>query len=85
MLGLLPWEKWLPPYVFGPLICASGICILVFGRPLSWWEILLAAFSVIYGALGTGVWIATRRNMFDYSDGETKDPPACQAAGQAEG
>ena len=41
-LGLLPWEKWLPPYVFGPLLCIGSILILVFvpadrfAQRLSW-------------------------------------------------
>jgi hypothetical protein len=72
VLGLLPWEKWLPPYVFGPLICIGSICIFVFARDLSWWQILGIGFCVIYGALGTWVWLATGRNIFDLSKDKRK-------------
>ena len=64
MLGLFPWEKWLPPYVFGPLISIGSICIFAFARPLSWSQLLGIGFCVIYGAWGTWVWICTRRNIF---------------------
>jgi len=64
MLGLFPWEKWLPPYVFGPLISIGSICIFVFARPLSWSQLLGVGFCVIYGTWGTWVWISTRRNIF---------------------
>ena len=50
MLGLFPWEEWLPPYVFGPLISIGSICIFVFARPLSWWQLQGIGFCVIYGA-----------------------------------
>ena len=74
MMGFLPWEEWLPPYVFGPLICIGSICIYVFAGTLSWWQMLGVAFCVIYGALGTCVWIATGRNIFVLSKASEKRP-----------
>jgi hypothetical protein len=68
MIGFLPWEEWLPPYVFGPLICIGSIVISVGEAPLSWWQMLGVVFCVIFGALGTGVWIATGRNIFVLSE-----------------
>jgi hypothetical protein len=44
-LGLLPWEKWLPPYVYGPLLCIGSILILVF-VPTVWWERILSVRSL---------------------------------------
>lgn len=64
MLGLLPWEKWLPPYVFGPVMCIGSICILVFARGLSWGEMLPSGFCVVHGALGTWVWLSTGGTSF---------------------
>ena len=57
MLGFLPWEKWLPPYVFGPLICVASACVLGLERDLHWWNIVLLGFGIVYGAWGTWVWI----------------------------
>ena len=67
MLGLLPWEKWLPPYVFGPLMLVGETCVLVFDRPLAWWKILLLGFGALWGAVGTWIWFATGRNIFNDS------------------
>jgi 4-amino-4-deoxy-L-arabinose transferase-like glycosyltransferase len=73
MLALFPWEKWLPPYVFGPLMCVGCLCVLVFARDLSWWELLSCGFGVISGALGTCVWFATGRNIFWHSGPKTNE------------
>jgi len=70
MLGFLPWEKWLPPYVFGPLLCIGSGWVLFFSPALSWWKISLCVFGIVFGAIGTGIWFATRRNVFDASDGK---------------
>lgn len=67
-LGFLPWEKWLPPYVFGPLMCVGCGLVLMYTIGLRWWEILLLGFGAVFGALGTLVWFMTRRNIFDSSD-----------------
>ena len=72
MLALLPWEKWLPPYVFGPLMSVGALCVLVFVRDLAWWKILSCGFGTIFGAWGTWVWFATGRNIFLYSDPKSK-------------
>jgi hypothetical protein len=68
MLGLFPWEKWLPPYVFGPLICLGSACILAFCRDLSRLELAGCAFCIVFGAWGTWAWFSARRNIFDLSD-----------------
>jgi hypothetical protein len=68
MLALLPWEKWLPPYVFGPVMCVGSLCILVFARDLSWWKLLSCGLGIIFGASGTWVWFATGRNIFWSAD-----------------
>ena len=56
MLGFLPWEKWLPPYVFGPLICVASTCVLGLERDLHWWNIVLLCGSRI--SLRPDVWLA---------------------------
>ena len=68
MLGFFPWEKWLPPYVIGPLICIVGACTLTFARDQSWWGMAACIFCVIFGAWGTWVWFSARRNIFDLTD-----------------
>ena len=67
MIGLLPWEKWLPPYVYGPALCLISILCLIFDHNLSWWEIVILPFSGLLGAWGTWVWLSSRRNIFDLS------------------
>ncbi len=64
MLGLLPWEKWLPPYVLGPLLCIGSTCIAVFDRGLHWWQGCLLGFVAVFGAVGTAMWFATGINLF---------------------
>ena len=72
-MGFLPWEKWLPPYVFGPLICIGCACELVFARDPQWWKIVLLGCGIVYGAWGTWVWISTRRNIFWPLDTKTNE------------
>jgi len=74
MLGLLPWEDWLPPYIFGPLLCIGSLLCLVFADSLSWWQLVVFPFGVVFGAWGTWVWFSTGRSIFRLSpkkpDGE---------------
>jgi hypothetical protein len=67
MLGLLPWEDWLPPYVFGPLLCIGSILFLLFGGDLSWWQIIVFSFGAAFGGWGTWVWFSAGRNIFRLS------------------
>lgn len=68
-MGFLPWEKWLPPYIYGPLMCAGSILILCFSRPLRWWEFLILPLGAFTGAVVTWVWLKEGRNIFnDASD-----------------
>lgn len=64
MLGFLPWEEWLPPYVFGPLLCIISVLSLVLDTNPSWWEFLLCPAVAIYGARGTWIWFSTGKNVF---------------------
>ncbi|MDD2721109.1 MAG: hypothetical protein PHH47_07370 [Gallionella sp.] len=68
MLGLLPWEEWLPPYIVGPALCLISILAIVFDPSLSWWEYLVLPFGGIFGAWGTWVWFSTGRNVFRLSE-----------------
>jgi hypothetical protein len=63
-IGFLPWEKWLPPYIYGPLMCVGAILGLCFSRPLRWWEALLLPFAGLMGAWATWVWFKQGRNIF---------------------
>jgi hypothetical protein len=65
MLGLLPWEKWLPPYVLGPLICLGSIYLLLFSNSLHWWSWVLLPPTACFGAWATWIWITTGRNIFE--------------------
>jgi hypothetical protein len=74
-LGFLPWEKWLPPYIYGPLLFAISVAGLLFERPLRWWFVLLP-FSAGLGAWATWVWFKEGRNIFDETtdnSSKTKD------------
>ena len=65
MLGLLPWEKWLPPYVFAPLLCV-GSAVLFF-MSLSdphWWELVFLPLASIFGGWGSWRWFKYRENVF---------------------
>jgi len=64
-LGLLPWERWLPPYIFGPLLCIGSILALVFDTNLAWWEFVVFSLVAVLGAWGTWVWYSTGRNIFN--------------------
>jgi hypothetical protein len=66
-LGLLPWEKWLPPYVFGPVMCVGSIIVLVTAQTV-WWERILLLGAAAYGAWGAWVWVRSRRNIFWIAD-----------------
>jgi hypothetical protein len=73
MLGFLPWEKWLPPYIYGPLISVGSICILVFFPDLSRWQTIGCWFCIIFGLVGTAMWLSTRRNIFDVAAPPARD------------
>ena len=73
MLGLLPWERWLPPQVYGPLIAAGSIWALsAQACSLAWWEWVLFGLGAVYGVGGTVYWAVTRRNLFDNSPDERR-------------
>ena len=73
-IGFLPWEKWLPPYIYGPLMCVGSMLGLYFSRPLRWWELLLLPLAALMGACATWVWFKEGRNIFnEATEGE---PPA---------
>ena len=65
MLGLLPWEKWIPPYILGPAMCTGSIAVLVFSSHLSWWWWIILPSWALYCAWGTWHWFKYRRNVFD--------------------
>lgn len=64
-MGCLPWEKWLPPYVYGPLLCLGSIAMLVFSKALSGWEWVLLPLAACIGAWVTWVWITTGRHLHE--------------------
>jgi hypothetical protein len=67
VIGLLPWERWLPPYVFGPFLCLGSIAFLVWGGEHSWWKVVLLAMGGSFGAWGTWTWLRKRENVFAIS------------------
>lgn len=64
MLGLLPWERWFHPLIYGPLLVAIATCEVYAKTSLAWWEWLLFGGAALYGAWGTLRWVLTRRNIF---------------------
>ena len=56
MLGLLPWERWLHPSIYGPLLTAVSIWVMYAKTSLAWWGWLLLGGprSSALGALSIG-------------------------------
>lgn len=67
MLGFFPWEKWLPPYIFGPVMVVGSIALLMFSPHLSWWWWIVIPCWGLYCGWGTWVWFRHSRNVFDPS------------------
>ncbi len=65
MLGLLPWERWLHPLVYGPLLAGASIWALHANPSVAWWEWLLLGAGAVFGIAGSLHWLLTRRNLFD--------------------
>jgi len=72
MLGLLPWERWLHPLIYGPLLMVISIWVMYAKTSLAWWEWLLLGGTGLFGAWGTLHWVLTRRNVFDHLEREDK-------------
>jgi hypothetical protein len=72
MFGLLPWERWLHPLLYGPLLTVISIWVMYAKTSLAWWEWLLLGGTALFGAWGTLHWALTRRNVFDPVDREEK-------------
>ena len=63
-MWLLPWEKWLPPWLFGPLLCVIAVAGLYYSEHLSWWKLILLPVVFVWGVWGTWVWLKEERNIF---------------------
>jgi hypothetical protein len=63
-LGLLPWDKWLPPYIFGPLLFLGAILLLTFASDLHWWDYVVLPGASALGAWTTWMWFKYRRDIF---------------------
>jgi len=62
MFFILPWQKWLPPYIVGPAISIASLWL--FEWPLPWWMRLFQVFGVIFGVIGTLKWLSDGKNIF---------------------
>ena len=51
-VGFLPWEKLIPDWLKGPLLCIWSILTLTLSERLSWWEYML-----LPAALVVGIWL----------------------------
>ncbi len=59
----LPWEKWLPRWLHGPIHCAVAVIGVVASHDqLGWFGWLGAAFLFFVGLLLTYAWFIDRRN-----------------------
>jgi hypothetical protein len=63
VIGLLPWEKWLPAWVLGPVLCVGSVVLLVLGGEHAWWQYILFSIAAIVGAAQFLVWVRTGRNI----------------------
>ena len=66
-MWLLPWEKWLPAWLLGPILVVIAVGALVFDKRLSWWGWILLPLTAVVGAWGTWVWFARGENIFNPS------------------
>lgn len=64
-MGFLPWEKWLPAWLLGPLMCIGSLVLLVISRERSWWEYIVFPVCSLLGAAQTWVWFKTGRNILN--------------------
>jgi hypothetical protein len=60
---LLPWEKWLPAWLMGPLLFIGSTAALLLDRSIHWWEYILLPGAAMLGAYQTWVWFKERRNI----------------------
>ena len=64
-LGLLPWEKWLPAWLLGPLMCIGSLVLFVISHERRWWEYIVFPLCALLGAAQTWVWFRTGRNILN--------------------
>jgi hypothetical protein len=62
-IGLLPWDRWLPPYIYGPLVVVGSLFGLLSERQLHWWEYVLLPLGVVIGAWITWTWFRHGKNV----------------------
>jgi hypothetical protein len=63
-MWLLPWEKWLPAWLVGPLLVVSAVCGLFLDRQLRWWEYIALPVAGLLGAWTTYAWLKDGRHIF---------------------
>ena len=71
-IGFLPWEKWLPAWVLGPLLIVISVAALAFDGNLHWWEYILLPLVGLLGVWQTWVWFKEGRNVL-------RDDPVVQS------
>ena len=69
-MGFLPWERWLPPYIYGPLLSVASICILTLRTQIQWWEWIVCPMSFGLGIYCTWIWFKTGKSIFVYDNDE---------------
>ena len=72
-MWLLPWERWLPPYIVGPALVVIAISALVLDASLSWRQLVLLPLAGAFGAWGTWVWFRTGENFFRLETHDDRD------------
>ena len=72
MLGFLPWERWLHPMIYGPLMTLVSIWVLYDKASPTWWQWLLFGSTAVLGVWGTFQWVVGRRNIFDIHSDERR-------------
>jgi hypothetical protein len=69
-LAFLPWERWRPPYVYGPIFILMPSLLFFAEEPPAWWHYLLAVFALFHGAWVTWMWARHGRNVLRETGGE---------------
>jgi hypothetical protein len=64
VIGLLPWEKWLPPIVFGPLMFVGSLYLIFTVPQMAWCHYVLLSCAALFGAYATYAWLKRRENVF---------------------
>ena len=79
--GLLPWER-LPAYLYGPLLCALNVWLLVIGGSTPTWHWLWQVAGICLGVWAVWHRYKTGREPFGTAEAEGEANRTSNSAGK---